>query len=412
MSTQETIAQLKTDTAALAMREGRRVGRPGHEVARGYLLERMKNVGLEPFSDESLELWFGREEGRGEQDSGFCNLVGVVPGRDRTKPPILVGAHFDSVIDAPCADDNATAVAVALAVAHHFASHSANRSADHLSNLQESGSDPNLLRGLRKLASDPEGSDGSDYEEEDRPQGPGLLTPTEHERSPRAKAATEQLSRDLVIALFDSEEPPYFLGPEMGSIRFVEDNCEGKTFACAIIMDLVGHDVEVGVPGIEQLFPGLAELLFVTGCETDGRLTQVVAAAAEHVENLRVFPTLNDYVGDMSDHHAFRVAGHPFLFLSCGQGRFYHHPQDDLDWINFEKLERVFEFVCGLVIARDQAADGLVQPSDPVSFELEMIDKAFGGRMELLLAALGVEKLETRRDIDRLAGVFRDRFVV
>jgi hypothetical protein len=72
----------------------------------------------------------------------------------------------------------------------------------------------------------------------------------------------------------------------------------------------------------------------------------------------------------------------------------------------------VFAFVCGLIVARDKVPDGRPQPGDPVAFELQMIDRAFGGRMELLLAALGVQKLETRADIDRLAGVFRDRFVV
>ena len=47
----------------------------------------------------------------------MTNLVGVLPGRDRSLPPLLLGAHYDSVIDAPCAGDNAVAVAVLLEVA-------------------------------------------------------------------------------------------------------------------------------------------------------------------------------------------------------------------------------------------------------------------------------------------------------
>ena len=46
--------------------------------------------------------------------------MGVVPGRDRSLPPVLLGAHYDSVIDAPCVDDNATSVALNLAIAEEY----------------------------------------------------------------------------------------------------------------------------------------------------------------------------------------------------------------------------------------------------------------------------------------------------
>ena len=36
-----------------------------------------------------------------KQPQKFTNLVGVIPGKDRSLPPILVGAHYDSVIDSP-----------------------------------------------------------------------------------------------------------------------------------------------------------------------------------------------------------------------------------------------------------------------------------------------------------------------
>ena len=68
--------------------------------------------------------------------------------------------------------------------------------------------------------------------------------------------------RDVVIALFDAEEPPYFHSCLMGSTRFVEDQARGP-FHAALIMDLVGHEVPV---------PGLEELVFVTGMETDPAL--------------------------------------------------------------------------------------------------------------------------------------------
>ena len=118
-----------------------------------------------------------------------CNLIGVVPGADRGLPPLLLAAHYDSVIAAPCADDNAAAVAIAR----------------HLAERIGAGRGEGGLGG--------------------------------------------RLERDLVVALFDAEEPPYFQCPEMGSIRFFNDQMDGRGVHCAVVMDLVGHDLPVEAIG-------------------------------------------------------------------------------------------------------------------------------------------------------------------
>jgi len=323
-----TLSVLREDTEALALPQGRRVGRPGHEVARHYLLGRLQEIGLEPFTGDSLELPFTR------QSIPFTNLAGRVPGRNSTLPQILVGAHYDSVIDAPCADDNATAVAVALAVATLFR--------------------------------------------------PG------------------ELERDLVIALFDSEEPPYFHTPAMGSTRFYEDHCWDRNFACVIVMDLIGHDVTLPHP-MGRFVPGLKSLLFLLGCESSPQFPPLVEEAADEASGLKIVPTLNRYIGHMSDYHAFRLGGEPFLFLSCGQGKHYHQPTDDLRWINFAKVERVFEFVASLV-RRIDATTIEAEMHDPAEFEIAMLKEAFGLALPVLLQAVGRRSLEDRADLDALIG--------
>ena len=45
--------------------------------------------------------------------------------------------------------------------------------------------------------------------------------------------------RSVIFAFFDAEEPPHFLSPSMGSIRFFEDQ-RLSDIQCAVIMDLVG----------------------------------------------------------------------------------------------------------------------------------------------------------------------------
>ena len=45
-----------------------------------------------------------------------------------------------------------------------------------------------------------------------------------------------------------------------------------------------------------------------------------VLEAAGVSKGLKLVPTLNRYVGDMSDHGIFRQHGVPYFFLSCGRG--------------------------------------------------------------------------------------------
>jgi len=328
-------ANIVKDTEALALPEGRRVGQPGHDAVRKYLLGRMSEIGLLPFSGESFELSFS---GEGQK---FCNLAGCLSGNNPGLDPVLIGAHYDSVIDAPCADDNATAVALVLAAAEHFKEH--------------------------------------------------------------------PLDRDLVVVLFDSEEPPYFRTPLMGSTRFYEDYCGGISFACVLIMDLIGHDVEITHPAA-KLMPTLRRLIFVLGSESDSALPDVVEWAGAEARGLKVFPTLNRYVGDMSDHHAFRLGGQPFLFLSCGQGEHYHLPSDNLDWINFDKLRHVFALVVDLV-RRIDSTEMTGAESDPVEFEIRMVRKLIGSAFPVFLKMLGFRELASRQDLDALAAILGNELV-
>ena len=324
--------QLQHDTAKLAMKDGRRVGQPGHAIAIEFLRSRMEEIGLDPFTGDSFLLPYGenqvattqrfafstatitdddvheilREElamelcgSNSTRQTGldFCNLVGVIPGIDRTLPPLLIGAHYDSVIDAPCADDNATSVALNLAIAEAFVG------------------------------------------------------------SP--------LQRDLIIAFFDAEEPPYFHGPCMGSNRFFEDYCADIQFAGVIVTDLIGHDLDIsrGLNAMNGKIPG-----------TD----------------------------------AFEQAGQPFLFLSCGHGKYYHHIKDNLDWINFAKLARIAEFVRDLLAQLDLTPAGNdPNAKDPFEFESRMIQKAVGKTVGLIAKGFGHEIPKSREDIGEFVSALR-----
>lgn len=339
------VERLRNHTQALALPLGRRVGQPGHDVARDYLLRHVKRIGLQPFHGDSFELTYELPHPNTRKLQKFTNLVGVIPGRDRSLPPILLGAHYDSVIDAPCVDDNATSVAHNILLAGHFA-----------------------------------------------------LNP---------------LERDLIIAFFDAEEPPHYLGITMGSRRFVEDHCADIQFAAAIITDLVGHDAtdcDLPIPDTaKKLLPHLKNLVAVMGAETNGIFPSIVEEAANHADKLRVISTLYAYVGPVSDHAAFSKAGQPFLFLSCGQGRHYHKPSDTMEWINFDKLAHITRFIGDIVQRIDRApADADRSPTDPYEIEIRMFRKALGRIVVAALRAYGIKLPESRVDADRMVEALMD----
>lgn len=335
------LAKLQAYVEALATLEGRKVGTPGHEVAKEYLLARLRDLGLQPYRGSTPELTY--ESAR----QLFSNLIAVVPGTDRSLKPILIGAHYDSVIESYCADDNAAAAAVAIALL--------------------------AAEKLRPLA----------------------------------------LGRDTVIALFDAEEPPYFRTDDMGSTRFYREQRRPEGFHAALVMDLVGHDVELPGSGPPALSRAAANLLFMTGAKSHEALSQVVRSCLPGPE-LPLLATLNRNVSDMSDHHVFRLNSMPYLFLSCGQWQHYHQETDTPDRLNYQKMTNICEFLvrlCQTLSATELPDDKRAMTpeciengvTDTTSFEIELLNRAFGPALPVFLAAVEMQSLASRRDLDQLA---------
>ena len=298
------------------------VGSAGHARARAYLERRLGELGLAPYRGDSYALSYRNPRARVESH----NMVGVLPGRERRLPPVLIGAHYDSVIAAPSADDNAAAIAIALSSAE-------------------------------------------------------VLTATDR-------------ARDVVIALFDAEEPPYFLGPAMGSIRFCEDQADARGFHAAIVMDLVGHDFALPRPEV-------ANLLVATGIESSGALPALIDACPRPAR-LPLAVVHNDVVGDMSDHHAFRVRGVPYLFLSCGRWAHYHRETDTPDRLAWGKMALIRDYLVSLTGALAET-DLAAPPVDTTAMEIRYLEAALGPILPAVLALLRMSSLKTRSDLVRLA---------
>jgi Zn-dependent M28 family amino/carboxypeptidase len=111
---EETLAsQLKKDVEALAGRIG-----PRNHVAYAQLLAAVDYIEIcfreAGYPDVQLETFLVGSR-------SFTNLIVEVRGRSTPSEIVIVGGHYDSVIDCPGANDNATGTAAVLALARLFA---------------------------------------------------------------------------------------------------------------------------------------------------------------------------------------------------------------------------------------------------------------------------------------------------
>lgn len=172
---------------------------------------------------------------------------------------------------------------------------------------------------------------------------------------------------NLLVALWDTEEPPYFLTPAMGSSSFVERLRSGTgllaqldptgnasaedrlaTLDAAIVLDLVGHGLWPGFPAHIALGAETSQVLEATvaSTPTPGDL-EVVQASLHLVERLVTRP---GHRQAWSDYAAFREAGVPILFLSNGQSHHYHRETDDFETLDLDKLGQQTDWLLTLVL--------------------------------------------------------------
>jgi Peptidase family M28 len=115
--------------------EGRLTGTDGNRRAQALILERFKQLKLEPVGGSYEQKFSFSEERRGgKQDfPQATNLVAMLPGTADRQSFVLVCAHYDHLgvrggQTYPGADDNASGVAALLAIARWFSAHPPRKS--------------------------------------------------------------------------------------------------------------------------------------------------------------------------------------------------------------------------------------------------------------------------------------------
>ncbi|MNS65257.1 Aminopeptidase YwaD precursor [compost metagenome] len=112
-------ARAMTDIEQIA-RAPHPVGSAEHARVRAYLTARMTQSGLSPQEQtgplspgaiQRLKRAGGDPEAANNQ---AINLIGVLPGKDRSQPAVMLMAHYDTVIGSPGAADDSTGVGAVL----------------------------------------------------------------------------------------------------------------------------------------------------------------------------------------------------------------------------------------------------------------------------------------------------------
>lgn len=103
------------DIAALS-RSPHPIGSPANAAVRDQLLARMTALGLKPTVQDADVLSLSDRYPAWLAGAHVQNLIGVLPGADRSRPALLLMAHHDTVPGSPGAADDTTGVAAILEV--------------------------------------------------------------------------------------------------------------------------------------------------------------------------------------------------------------------------------------------------------------------------------------------------------
>jgi Zn-dependent M28 family amino/carboxypeptidase len=260
---------------------------PGQkEITRRYISEQLARYGIAAQPQQyglDTQLETGVESG--------TNLVATIPGSDPTAGSILLGAHYDTHVGSPGADDNGSAIATLLETARIF---SAQAQA-----LQANGAAP--------------------------------------------------APKSLTLVFFDQEEQQIDGSGLLGSLAFTQQPSNLTHVQGAIILDMLGYACHT--PGCQTYPPHLpvpnlpetGDFLAVLGLQDDSSLLSAFTLSAQSsaptVLSLPVPKPMINLFPDLlrSDHAPFWDKGVPAVFVSDTanfRNPNYHQPGDTIDTID------------------------------------------------------------------------------
>ncbi|MEO0512743.1 MAG: M28 family peptidase [Planctomycetota bacterium] len=274
--------QLRAHVEVLATHHtGRSTFNPlAYAAAAGYLKDQLTRMGLVP-EDEPFET---------NRDASAClNIYADLAGATRPDEIIVIGAHYDALMDEPGADDNASGTAATLELARA------------LTNAQA-----------------------------DRP-----------------------LDRTVRFALFANEEPPYFGTDDMGSHRHaLAATQRGETVTAMLSLEMLGYyDDTPGSqhypPPFDLLYPDRGNFVaFISNLASSSLTRRTIRTFRENAR----FPSAGAVLPasiegvDYSDQRSFWLHGIPAVMITDtahNRNPNYHTPHDTPDTLDYHRMALV-----------------------------------------------------------------------
>ncbi len=175
------------------------------------------------------------------------------------------------------------------------------------------------------------------------------------------KDARLRVGTELKFVFFVNEEPPYFLGDDMGSQRHAQDlRKRSQPVEAALILETIGYYVNAAgsqryPPGLEKHFPSTGNFIAFVGTTQSSDLVRSTLAAfraassfpAEGLAAPESVPGVS-----LSDHASYNRMGYPAIMVTDTafmRYPYYHTAQDTPDKIDYQSLARVTEGLAKVV---------------------------------------------------------------
>lgn len=175
---------------------------------------------------------------------------------------------------------------------------------------------------------------------------------------------------ELRFVLFVNEEPPWFMGEQMGSmVHAAEMKRQGQPVQAALVLETMGYYTDAPnsqqlPPGLEGRYPSTGNFIaFVGTLESSGLVREALAAFRAHsdfpAEGLAA-PAHTTGV-TLSDHSSYNKHGYPALMITDTafmRYPYYHTAQDTPEKLDYESMARVVTGLARTIVALAGAKQG------------------------------------------------------
>jgi hypothetical protein len=158
---------------------------------------------------------------------------------------------------------------------------------------------------------------------------------------------------EVRFVFFVNEEPPWFMGEQMGSmVHAAEMKRQGQNVAAALVLETMGYytdapDSQKLPPGLEGRYPSTGNFIaFVGTLESSGLVREALAAfrdASDFPAEGLAAPAHTTGV-TLSDHSSYNRHGYPALMITDTafmRYPYYHTQEDTPEKITYDSMARV-----------------------------------------------------------------------